>query len=149
MAEQGVEEVVFYSWIGWDDKEKRAFPSQTTHNISGGQVLVAKDGTRVNTPLKEARFHNGICRTSDPEIIEKLRAVSGREQITEDKEKYYDNVLTANQRAQREKALNSGLRDRVQTLEEELQQSLAETSRLRDQLESQGKAQVEGKKQRG
>jgi len=124
---KGPEEALFYHWIG-------NHPSSEIIRVRGGQRQVAGDGQVMHVELLEAPFHNGMMKTSDPEIIALMRGKFGApgSGITEDAEEYYSHVMTPEMAKRRTLVLNSNLKAEVEKLKEE-------KSRLVAQLAEAGK----------
>src|ERR1700678_3473687 len=130
---QEVAEVTFYNWLGADENG-RHFPSGQIIHISGGQTNRAEGGTKGDkVPVVEARFHNGIYKTGNPEIIAGLRKLikRGNSAITEDREEFYKATLTAKESMKRQVALN----EKIIGENDEL---LQENTRMRQMLEAMG-----------
>lgn len=123
---RGQKSVMFYHWIG-------NHPSSEIIRVRGGQRQVAGDGQVMHVELLEAKFHNGMLQTSDPEIIALFRGKFGApgSGITEDAEEYYSHVMTPEMAKRRTLVLNANLKAEVQQLREE-------KSRLVAQLEETG-----------
>jgi hypothetical protein len=126
------EEITFYSFLGHDAKG-RALPSSQVVHISGGERRLASDGGRVTVPLREARFHNGIFHTADPEIIKELRRLAKvpGTGITENKEVFYGATMTPEQKVQRANILAG---EQAKVMEEKDK----EINKLRQMLEERG-----------
>jgi len=127
VIERQPESRTFYHWI---DK----YPSSEIIGVKGGVSRLASDGSKVREPVLEARFHNGVLTTSDPDVIaamEKLMRSSPG--YTEDREEYYSHVLTADETKRRLANQNSELRA-------ENEQNKEEIGRLRAMLEERGGA---------
>jgi hypothetical protein len=130
------ETATFYCWAGQDHKG-RSMPSGQAIFISGGSKVLAKDGSTFQTPLIVGQFHNGMCVSSDPEVIEGLRKKCGAGMgITEDREEYYNHVQTAEERARRTGNINSQLQGELNKANEKL----AENNRLIAKLQAQAAA---------
>lgn len=121
-----METVVFYMTAGQRaDKDGGCYPSSGIIRISGGERQMSKDGARFMTPMKEAKFHNGVFQTDDPESIAVLRKLASRDpNITEDYEAYCSRTLTKDQRIARNGRIaetqlqeNSRLRQKIAELE--------------------------------
>lgn len=135
------ESVTFYSWLGADENGRNIPSSQIIH-ISGGQANRASNGDKIRVPVKEARFHNGTCTTSDPEKIEELRRlckIPGTG-LTEDREEFYARTMTPQQAARRARVLTAQTMDKNEEL-------LRENKKLRDMLENQGREELPKRKQ--
>ena len=122
----GSEVVTFYHWIG-------KYPSCEIIRVKGGQRRISADGQVMHDELLEARFHNGLLTTSDPEIIALLRGKFGApgSGITENAEEYYAHVMTPQQVAKRQIVLAAQAKDENAKLREE-------NSRLVAQLQAAG-----------
>jgi|SRR5690348_14959348 len=135
-VEQEVQAVTFYSWMGTagGPGEEHGCPSGQVIKISGGQFFRTDDNRKVGVPLKEARFHNGICVTADPETIKELKRIARAPGscITEDREVFYNATMTPKQRANRAVAV-------ARIEKEENRQLTEENSRLRKLLEEKSK----------
>ena len=142
---QEVPEVAtFFSWMGVEaqtpeNRNPRSYPSSQIIHISGGERVITSDGGRALAPLKEAKFHNGILQTDDPEIIAGLRkmiqssARRGQQcNISEDREEYYLHTMTRDQVARRATALN-------EVTKQQLREAYKENDRLRTLLEEKSK----------
>jgi hypothetical protein len=130
------ETATFYSWMGYDARERRAYPSSQIIYISGGTKKVI-EGQAVREPVVEARFHNGRYTTDNPEIIMELRRIAaiGGSCISEDKEVFYAATMTVAEREKRSVVVG---KERAQ----EVDRLVKENNRLRDQLEKQAKKQT-------
>jgi hypothetical protein len=128
------ETVTFYHWLGIKP-DKSAYPSSEIVHISGGERVLGANGIPIKAPMKEARFHNGIFSTDDPEVIAVLRKFCSRagSGYTENYEEYLAAVQTPAERLKRQ--ANIG-----QLAEEQKQELLTENSRLRATI-----ARLEGK----
>ena len=134
------EAVTFYSWLGADENGRKIPSSQIIH-ISGGESHRASDGSKIRVPVKEARFHHGVCNTSDEETIKELRRlckVAGTG-ITEDKEEFYANTMTPQQAMRRQAVIG---RQNAEKLDE----ALEENKKLRKRLEEMGKNELPERK---
>lgn len=127
------ETVTFYHWLGIKP-DKSAYPSSEIVHISGGERIMSSNGP-VKAPMKEARFHNGIFTTDDPETIAVLRKFCAKpgSGYTESYEEYLAMVQTPAERLKRQ----AGQAQQQQAKTDEV---LAENSRLKQKL-----AQLEGK----
>jgi len=135
VVEQEVQAVVFYGWLGTDEKG-RAYPTSQIIRISGGESRKTDDGGRVRVPVKEARFHNGRFETSDPEIIKELRRKAKLQGsgITESPEVFYSMTMSAEQQLKRQAVIGNEKAAQVESLTEE-------NNRLRRMLEEKGKSE--------
>lgn len=118
------ETVTFYHWLGIKP-DKSAYPSSEIVHISGGERIMSSNGP-VKAPMKEARFHNGIFSTDDPETIAMLRKFCSRtgSGYTEDYETYLAAVQTPAERLKRQAG-----QAQIQTAKNE--EILSENSRLK------------------
>jgi len=135
MAEAEV--VTFYNWLG-NDHTGRSYPSNQVILISGGNSVIASDGSKVRQPVVEVRFHNGRADVSNPEAIEKLRkmiqesAMRGQpSSLSESVEEFYSHTLTAEQKARRANMVTQQVTGENFELREE-------NARLRKMLEDKG-----------
>lgn len=135
-VQETVTPVTFYSWCGRNNPETgaRAYPSCTVFNISGGTTQIAKDGSKVRTFNKVAKFNNGMLTTDDPEIIASLRklARTTNSGLTENREEYYEMVMTTKEKAKRATLIN-------QQQAEELARLKEDNLRMAAQLEEKGR----------
>lgn len=105
-----------------------AYPSSMIMRISGGERMMGLNGIPTRSREKEARFHNGVFQTSDPEIIRVLREKANVDpSLTENYESYAARVLTKEQQNRR--------------LSHQMEDTLKENSRLKQKL-----AEIEGKR---
>jgi hypothetical protein len=127
------ETVVFYSWLGSDEKGRK-IPSSQVIYLGGGQKRVANDGQTVQTPLCEAKFHNGVFQTSDPEKIAGVRLYIKKypgSGVTENREEYYAATMTDEQKVRRANALAGDM-------DQAINQQAQEIDRLKGLLEKKG-----------
>jgi hypothetical protein len=126
--------VTFYHWLGMKP-DKSAYPSSEILRISGGERVMGANGVPTRAPMIEARFHNGILTTEDPETITVLRKFCAKagSGYTESYEEYLAAVMTPAERLKRQA-------NQANTVAEENKEVLAENSRLKQKL-----AQLEGK----
>jgi hypothetical protein len=132
-VEQVQETVVFYSWLGSDEKGRK-IPSSQVIYLGGGQKRVANDGQTVQTPLCEAKFHNGVFQTSDPEKIAGVRLYIKKypgSGVTENREEYYAATMTDEQKVRRANVLAGDRDQTISTL-------TLENDRLKKMLEEKG-----------
>jgi|SRR5579864_8888931 len=130
------ETVTFYHWLGIKP-DKSAYPSSEIVHISGGERIMSSNGP-VKAPMKEARFHNGIFSTDDPEVVAVLRKFCAKpgSGYTEDYETYLAAVQTPAERLKRQ----AGQATQQAAKNEEI---LSENSRLKAkvaELERKAKA---------
>jgi hypothetical protein len=132
-VEEEVKGTIFYCWAGVDAKG-RAMPSGQAIHIRGGQKTRTTDGSVFMEPMVVAQFHNGMCATSDPEIIKVLRKKCGEGMgITEDREEYYRHVQTSEEQARRSNNQNAALKAEL----EAANQKWEEANRLIAKLQAQ------------
>jgi hypothetical protein len=135
-VEEKQEVATFYSWMGTAGRagEEHACPSSQVIYISGGDKRVANDGSVVKTPVKEAIFNKGVCRTSDPEIIAKLRKIIREHPggLSENVEEYYAATLTPQDRVKRQVHLG-------QQVANERDELIRENQRLKEKLLEAGR----------
>jgi hypothetical protein len=126
--ETAVEAVTFYHWLGLKP-DGSSYPSSEILHVSGGERVMGSNGAPIKTPMKEARFHNGIFQTEDPETIACLRRMCAKNGAgyTESYEEYLSHVMTPAERLKRQ--ANQGL-----VAAAEAKEVLAENSRLKQKL---------------
>jgi hypothetical protein len=118
------ETVIFYHSAG-QRADGGQYPSSMIFRICGGERQMSKDGARFVAPMKEAKFHNGVFQTDDPETIAGLRKLAAKDNsLTEDYETYAARVLTKDQTIRRQAAKadettreNSRLKQKIAELE--------------------------------
>jgi hypothetical protein len=135
-----VEPVTFYHYLGLKP-DGSSYPSSEIVHVSGGERMMGANGSPMKSPMKEARFHNGIFQTDDPETIAMLRKFCSRPGAgyTESYEEYLSHVQTPAERLKRQAGQASVAA--AQNVE-----VLAENSRLRAKLaeleKKQGRREV-------
>jgi hypothetical protein len=136
------QEVEYFHWAG-QDSNGRAYPAGTIHHISGGEKRVTTDGQAVIAPEKAAHFHNGMFKTSDPDIIAVLdrMCLNPGMCMTRDREVYYAHTLTREQRLVRQGNLATSQSNEITRLREELATEKHEKGRLAQMLEEKGKSE--------
>ena len=124
-AIQEQETVTFYSWVG-------TTPSSQIIHMYGGERKTDSSGQIIRTVDVNAQFHNGVCQSSDPEVIRILRGMAKPGNgITEDREAFYNATMNKDQQVRRAAA-------KASQLEGELATEKKENSRLRGLLEKAG-----------
>ena len=127
------ETVMFYSWLGSDEKGRK-IPSSQVIYLGGGLKRVANDGQTVQTPVCEARFHNGVFQTNDPDKIAGLRLYIKKYPgggVSENREDFYGATMTEQQKVTRAGILAA---EKDGTIAQQSQ----EIDRLKKMLEEKG-----------
>jgi hypothetical protein len=137
--ETAVEPVTFYHYLGLKP-DGSSYPSSEIIHVSGGERIMGSNGAPIKTPMKEARFHNGVFQTDDPEVIACLRKFCSKAGAgyTENYEEYLVHVMTPAERLKRQ--ANQGIvaaaeRDKILEENSRLKAKLAEVQKKQGRSE--------------